>query len=135
MHYELSADHERILAPLQQFSHMKIDTSQESAMPVLYVAMATWIPKCNMYQESNEYVETSVLLFNRLMFWNMYFYILYTFMLLLKVSTFFHFLQTFFITCVSKPPLRKNPKQWLHKYKRFLDYCIEVFGFQGCWNF
>lgn len=55
MHYELGQDHERMLAPLQQFSHMKIDTSQESAMPVLYVAMATWIPKCNMYQE-HEYV-------------------------------------------------------------------------------
>lgn len=49
MQYELGVPQQRILAPLQEFSRLKIDT-REPNMPVLYVAMATWIPKCNMYQ-------------------------------------------------------------------------------------
>lgn len=56
MHYELSSGQKRILAPLEQFSHMKIDTSADATVPVLYVTMATWIPKCNLYQQF-EYVE------------------------------------------------------------------------------
>ena len=41
VHYDLSD------AILQDFSRMRIETVPEP--PVLYVAMATWIPKCNMY--------------------------------------------------------------------------------------
>lgn len=49
MQYEVIHHNDRILAPLQEFSRLRIDTRQPE-MPVLYVAMATWIPKCNMYQ-------------------------------------------------------------------------------------
>lgn len=66
MHYELGYGEDRILAPLQQFSHMKIDTSRDATMPVLYVAMATWIPKCNMYH--NKYVLECLLLQLRFFF-------------------------------------------------------------------
>lgn len=38
---------------LQEFSRMRIESAREP--PVLYVAMASWIPKCNMYR--HEYVE------------------------------------------------------------------------------
>lgn len=50
MQYEMVHQKERFLAPLQEFSRLRIDT-RDPSMPVLYVAMATWIPKCNMYQD------------------------------------------------------------------------------------
>lgn len=60
MQYELGKSQQRILAPLQEFSRLRIDTRQPN-MPVLYVAMATWIPKCNMYQY--EYVKFCFIVF------------------------------------------------------------------------
>lgn len=38
---------------LQDFSRLRLNSIQEQ--PVLYVAMATWVPKCNMYH-LNKYV-------------------------------------------------------------------------------
>lgn len=59
MHYDLTHAQERVLAPLQELSRLRIDT-REPNMPVLYVAMATWIPKCNMYHHnSNKYVNAN----------------------------------------------------------------------------
>ncbi|KAI4460323.1 chromatin assembly factor 1 subunit a caf-1 subunit a [Holotrichia oblita] len=52
MHYDLTHAQERVLAPLQELSRLRIDT-REPNMPVLYVAMATWIPKCNMYHHNS----------------------------------------------------------------------------------
>lgn len=45
VHYDLSGRGQDSL--LQDFSHMRIEAGREP--PVLYVAMASWIPKCNMY--------------------------------------------------------------------------------------
>lgn len=51
-HYELYSTRSHN-AVLHDFSGMKIDN--DSDRPVLYVAVATWIPKCNMYNYT-EYV-------------------------------------------------------------------------------
>lgn len=40
---------DRVLAPMHELSRLRIDTRQPD-MPVLYVAMATWIPRCNVYK-------------------------------------------------------------------------------------
>ncbi|KAJ8921796.1 hypothetical protein NQ315_008425 [Exocentrus adspersus] len=48
VHYELSHNSDSVL---QDFSRMRIEAHREQ--PVLYVAMATWIPKCNMYHQNN----------------------------------------------------------------------------------
>lgn len=56
-HYELYST--RKPNPLlHDFSRMRMDN--ESDRPVLYVAVATWIPKCNMYTYT-EYVYPSVI--------------------------------------------------------------------------
>lgn len=51
-HYELYSTRTRNTV-LHDFSSLNIDN--EGDRPVLYVAVATWIPKCNMYTY-NEYV-------------------------------------------------------------------------------
>jgi chromatin assembly factor 1 subunit A len=50
VHYDLSGRGQDSL--LQDFSHMRIEAGREP--PVLYVAMASWIPKCNMYHHNCE---------------------------------------------------------------------------------
>nr|XP_022906415.1 serine/threonine-protein kinase Doa isoform X7 [Onthophagus taurus] len=53
MHYELTRPQDtRVLAPLQELSRLRIDT-REPDMPVLYVAMATWVPRCNMFHRKD----------------------------------------------------------------------------------
>jgi CDC-like kinase len=50
VHYDLSGRGQDSL--LQDFSHMRIEAGREP--PVLYVAMASWIPKCNMYHHNSQ---------------------------------------------------------------------------------
>ncbi|KAJ8968928.1 hypothetical protein NQ314_002020 [Rhamnusium bicolor] len=50
VHYELGGGRGQN-SVLQDFSKMRIEAHREQ--PVLYVAMATWIPKCNMYHQNN----------------------------------------------------------------------------------
>ncbi|RZC42126.1 chromatin assembly factor 1 subunit A [Asbolus verrucosus] len=50
VHYDLSGRGQDGI--LQDFSRMRIEAAREP--PVLYVAMATWIPKCNMYHHNCE---------------------------------------------------------------------------------
>ncbi|KAJ8936222.1 hypothetical protein NQ318_009355 [Aromia moschata] len=49
VHYELGGHGQDSV--LQEFSRMRLEAHREQ--PVLYVAMATWIPKCNMYHQNN----------------------------------------------------------------------------------
>lgn len=51
MHYEVGHPQSRHLPTLHEISRLRIHSSEEPPpdVPVLYVAMATWIPKCNMY--------------------------------------------------------------------------------------
>ncbi|KAJ8976326.1 hypothetical protein NQ317_010093 [Molorchus minor] len=53
VHYELAGRNQDSV--LQDFSRMRLETHREQ--PVLYVAMATWIPKCNMYHQNNSELE------------------------------------------------------------------------------
>lgn len=56
VHYEMSRSqhHDRILT---DFSRMRLEMTKEQPQ-VLYVAMATWLPKCNMvsYEQQIKYV-------------------------------------------------------------------------------
>lgn len=47
LHCDIGHMKERVV-PIHELSRLHVDHNTD--MPTLYVAMATWIPKCNMYK-------------------------------------------------------------------------------------
>lgn len=50
LHCDIAHTKEHII-PVHELSRLRVDAQRDNTtMPALYVAMASWIPKCNMYK-------------------------------------------------------------------------------------